>query len=66
MKIILNGKPYELEQAISIQALIDRLELSKKRVAVEHNREVLKKDVFAKTLLQEGDCLEIVQFVGGG
>jgi thiamine biosynthesis protein ThiS len=35
-------------------------------VAVEYNLTILPRDQFAATLLQDGDTLEIVQFVGGG
>ncbi len=37
-----------------------------KRVAVELNGEILPKSQYENTLLQEGDCVEIVSFVGGG
>ena len=37
-----------------------------KRVAVELNGDILPKSQYEYTLLQEGDCVEIVSFVGGG
>ncbi len=37
-----------------------------KRVAVERNGDILPKSAYAKTILQDGDSLEIVRFVGGG
>jgi thiamine biosynthesis protein ThiS len=35
-------------------------------VAVEHNLFVLKRDAFERTVIREGDSVEIVNFVGGG
>ena len=37
-----------------------------KRVAVELNGDILPKSKYDKTILQDGDCLEVVSFVGGG
>jgi thiamine biosynthesis protein ThiS len=36
------------------------------RVAVELNREIVPRTLWAETQLHEGDSLEIVHFVGGG
>ncbi|RME46848.1 MAG: sulfur carrier protein ThiS [Deltaproteobacteria bacterium] len=66
MKIMLNGESYELEQPISVAELIRRIGQSEKRVAVERNREVVPRSAHASTLIQEGDRIEIVHFVGGG
>ena len=37
-----------------------------KRIAVERNGEVVSKAAYADTVLKDGDCIEIVSFVGGG
>ena len=37
-----------------------------KRVAIELNGNILPKSQYESTLLQDGDCVEIVSFVGGG
>ena len=37
-----------------------------KRVAVELNGDILPKAQYESTLLQDGDNVEIVSFVGGG
>ena len=47
-------------------ALLTQLDIDSRRVAVEHNLIVLKRDTFATTLVREGDTVEIVNFVGGG
>ena len=37
-----------------------------KRIAVECNGEIIFKSQYDVTILKDGDCLEIVSFVGGG
>ena len=37
-----------------------------KRIAVEHNGNIVFRSQYDKTVLEEGDCVEIVSFVGGG
>ena len=37
-----------------------------KRIAVEHNGDIVFKSQYGETVLEDGDCLEVVSFVGGG
>jgi sulfur carrier protein len=64
--ITLNGEPYPLEQPLSIDDLLVRLEIDPRRVAVEHNLSILKRHAFSDTVVRDGDEVEIVNFVGGG
>lgn len=66
MFITLNGEPYELDGPISVADLLTRLSIDPRRVAVEHNFAILKRQLFAETRLNDGDRVEIVNFVGGG
>ena len=66
MQITLNGDRYEIEAALTVADLLARLEIDARRVAVEHNLIVLKRVAFETTLVQPGDQVEIVNFVGGG
>jgi len=66
MHITLNGKTRPIDNTPTVAALLDHLSLDASRVAVEHNRVVLLKGDFDTTPLNDGDVLEIVQFVGGG
>jgi thiamine biosynthesis protein ThiS len=66
MIITLNGDPYELEEPTTVSGLLARLDIDSRRVAVEHNLEVLKRGRFDDTPVREGDRVEIVNFVGGG
>lgn len=63
--IIVNGERKEVGP-LSVLGLLEMLEIDQRRVAVELNLEILPKPDFATTTLQDGDRVEIVQFVGGG
>ena len=66
MQVTLNGEPRELPDNLTLQDLLQRLQLDADRVAVEHNREIIKRDRWASVRVQAGDQLEIVHLVGGG
>ena len=66
LRITLNGDPFELDRPISVAELLAQLAIDPRRVAVEHNRSILKRDTFAHVIVREGDRVEIVNFVGGG
>jgi sulfur carrier protein len=66
LRITLNGEPYELDEPITVVDLLLQLSIDPRRVAVEHNLEILKRQLFADTLVHNGDRIEIVNFVGGG
>ena len=64
--ITLNGERYELDEPISVAGLLAKLEIDPRRVAIEHNLEIIKRHTFTDVVIGEGDRLEIVNFVGGG
>ena len=66
MRIQLNGEPYDLDHSISIGALLERLKLNPRLVAVEYNQVVIKRAQYGETMIAEGSEVEIVNFVGGG
>lgn len=66
MTIQLNGDRCELPGPLSIAALLAHLNIDGRLVAVEHNVEVVKRARYDTTLVNEGDEVEIVNFVGGG
>lgn len=61
----INGEDKQIADGMTVAGLVDSLGLSGRRVAVEHNREILPAAGWSKPLA-EGDILEIVHFVGGG
>ena len=66
MTITLNGDAYELPGPVTIADLLARLDIDPRRVAVERNITVVKRDEYGTTEIAEGDEIEIVNFVGGG
>ncbi len=66
MRLIVNGEPREVAHAATLAELLASLEIDPRRVAVERNREIAPKSRWSEIALEDGDRLEIVQFVGGG
>ncbi|HEY2153416.1 MAG TPA: sulfur carrier protein ThiS [Vicinamibacterales bacterium] len=66
MQITLNGDCFEVAGPLTVTDLLTQLEIDPRRVAVELNLVVLKRDRFAETPVRAGDEVEIVNFVGGG
>ena len=54
------------DEPISVAGLLARLEIDPRRVAIEHNLTIIKRQTFPEVVIGEGDRLEIVNFVGGG
>lgn len=66
VRILLNGEPRELPHAMSILALLERLGLDPRTVAVELDRVVIGRPRYGETAIADGAEVEIVAFVGGG
>ena len=69
LTLILNGQSRAfdaLPHPATLEQLIAELGLKGDRVAIEHNGEIIPRAVWAGTMLQAGDRLEVVHFVGGG
>lgn len=66
IEITVNGKAQNHEAPLSLSALLDRLALTGKKIAVERNGEIVPRGQHTRTQLVDGDRLEIVVAVGGG
>ncbi|MGP0020679.1 MAG: sulfur carrier protein ThiS [Candidatus Sulfotelmatobacter sp.] len=69
MKLRINGEERDFSGSpapLTLAALFETLGMKSDRVAVELNLDIVPRDRWATTLLEEGDRLEIVHFVGGG
>lgn len=66
MQIILNGKGRVLGEGTTLAMLVATFAEDTRAIAIELNREIVPKSEYAQTVLQAGDKLEVVQFVGGG
>jgi thiamine biosynthesis protein ThiS len=66
MQIVLNGDTLETADDCTVETLLQQLGISRERVAVELNADIVPKADYEKRLLSAGDKIEIVHFVGGG
>ena len=66
MRVYVNGEVKELCGPISLAELITQLDLPATRIAVELNRNVVRRGDWNSMTLHDDDRLEIVHFVGGG
>ncbi len=66
MQATINGESRELEDGVSLTALVDMLALNLRKVAIEVNLAIVPRSLYAETILKQGDRIEIVQFIGGG
>lgn len=66
MKITLNGDSRELPGPLTVQALLDELQIPAGRVACEVNLKIVRRAQYPETQIQEGDTVEIIQAIGGG
>jgi thiamine biosynthesis protein ThiS len=66
MKVMVNGDPADIRDGLTVAELLGDLQISRDRVAVEVGLEIVPKAQYGTHALQEGDKIEIVQFVGGG
>jgi thiamine biosynthesis protein ThiS len=66
MQITLNGSDHAVLPGETVAGLLASLGLPARKVAVERNEEIVPRSVYETTMLQPGDAIEIVHFIGGG
>jgi sulfur carrier protein len=66
MRVQINGETRDVPLGLNLEALLEHLSLPQQRVAVELNREVIRKSEWVNQTVSEDDRIEIVHFVGGG
>lgn len=64
--VVLNGENREVPENLNLKELLRFLGLKEERVAIERNREIIKREAWEQVRVEPGDQFEIVQFVGGG
>ena len=65
MKVFVNGEPREVTET-TLAGLVTELDLPVARIAIELNRDVVRRSDWDSTMLKDDDRIEIVHFVGGG
>jgi sulfur carrier protein len=66
MRILVNGDGLDLENPTTLAQLLERLDLSGKRIALEVNEVIIPRSRFSEHRLRAGDRVEIVHAIGGG
>ena len=66
LQVRMNGELREVAQGATVADLVADLGLKPEQVAVERNRQIVRRPDHAETLLEDGDHLEVVTFFGGG
>ena len=67
ISININGEHYTgLSPDLHVLALLEYLQLSPRKIAVEINREIVPKSQYESIRLRQGDVVEIITFIGGG
>ncbi len=66
ISIVVNGKPVELDQPMSVTDYLTHIGFEGRRVAVAVNSEVLQIEEYEATVIGDGDTVEVVRAVGGG
>lgn len=66
MNIVINGEEKNFDENISLMKVLDILGLEGKVMAAAVNMEIVKQDAWEKHTLNDGDKLELLDFVGGG
>jgi thiazole synthase len=66
MRVVINGENREISASLSVAALLRDLGLDARKIALEHNLEIVPRSAYGETMVSDGDRLEIVHFIGGG
>jgi len=66
MKLIINGQSKEFMDNLTLQEIIDNLQITNKVMAAAVNMEIIKKDTWSAFKPKENDIIELLNFVGGG
>lgn len=66
INIYVNGDPVEISDGSSILNVLEQLDMTQGRIAVELNASIVPRSQHGSTRLNNGDTLEIVHAIGGG
>jgi thiamine biosynthesis protein ThiS len=66
MKVLLNNKSTFLDDGLTIESLLNQIDMKQKYFAVEVNEQIVPKSNYDIFLIKEGDKIEIVTAIGGG
>ncbi len=66
MRVLVNGETKEIPNEVNLSELLKNLSLPSERIAIELNKEVIRKRDWENVKVVDADKIEIIHFVGGG
>ena len=66
MNIVINGVEKTYTSSLTLETLLNELDQSSKKVAIEVNEEIIPRSQYKNKLVVDGDKIEIINAVGGG
>lgn len=66
MTLICNGKTMTIRDGMSLEELIQELELNPDAVVAECDGRIARREEYATSILKDGMVVELIRFVGGG
>jgi thiamine biosynthesis protein ThiS len=66
VKAIVNGIELNLSSPLTLLDLIEQYRLKADTVIITLNDSVVKRASWTETMVDEGDCVELISLVGGG
>ena len=66
MLITVNGEPREVEDSLTLLALMEEVGVKPEITAVQRNDEIVDRKAVPSTFLAEGDAVDLIRIVGGG
>ncbi|MGI6116899.1 MAG: sulfur carrier protein ThiS [Bilifractor sp.] len=66
MKAVVNGKQEALPEKMTVSDLLEEKKMRRNRIAVEINRNIVPRADYDRTVIHDGDVIEVVSFMGGG
>lgn len=66
MQITINGEPQQIDGGMTVSHLVTTLGLDLRKVAIERNQAIVPRSRYDEESVEDGDAIEIVEFIGGG
>ncbi len=66
IQITVNGESHNCPPSISLPKLLQQLNFNPRLIALEYNGEILHRQYWQETIIENNDRLEVVTIVGGG
>jgi sulfur carrier protein len=66
MQVQVNGEAMDFPPGATVAALVEKMALTGKRLAVEVNEDIVPRSQHSEFALNDGDRVEVVHAIGGG